>query len=201
MAAPHKGYRPPHKGLPTNSGGTVAIGNKPVSQSQWLAGDLYRAMSGGQSPPAPPAPPATPPPPRVFAPDSAYNDEIARIQRASEQTIGELDSAERRVKYSYGFDDPTNPFARASESKREFLQRASGITNSLAARGQFFSGARARQLRENSREGDKSLAALRQEYEQALETLRNQRARLPLSVEAQKAQALQDALARFNASG
>lgn len=196
---PHKGYTPPHKGLPTNTGGTVAIGNKPVSQGQWLSGQLVGALTG--SAPAPAAPPAPPTPPRVFAPDAQYNDQVGLINRQYEQQTGELDQAERKTKYLYGFDDPTNPFSRAAESKRDYLQRASGITNSLAARGQFFSGARQRQLHENSREADKSLAELRLAYEDALDNLRNQRSRLPLSKEAQIAQAYQDAISRFNAAG
>jgi hypothetical protein len=124
---------------------------------------------------AAPAQPEPPPTPRVFVPDSIYNDKVGLANRNFTDTNAALDTDESRTKYDYGFDDTSNPFARAQESKRRYLMAGAGITNSLASRGQLFSGLHQSLLDENTRSSDKDLASLRAAYAAELDRIKRQR--------------------------
>lgn len=126
-----------------------------------------------QAPPPPEPPPPPPPPePRVWAPDSIYSDQTAYNERAYQDALTDIGTDERNVEYQFGYNDPTNPFNRVNELKRDFLSRGRGVTNALAARGQLFSGAHQRGLANNLRAEAEANAALRQQYDALIEDLK-----------------------------
>jgi len=172
-------YGPP-KGLDTI--GTPAPGEAP----------------GPAGPPAPGEAPA--PPPRVWAPDSGYNDAVGLAKRRYEGTIGELDTAERTTKFEYGYDDPTNPFSRVGEMKRAYLNRGKSITGNLAARGQLYSGYHQAKQASNQRAQSKDAAALRQAYDAALDAIRGRRVRAGVEREEGELGARNESMARQGVS-
>jgi hypothetical protein len=145
-------------------------------------------------PPAAAAPPEAPAAPRQFAPDSTYNNDTAFNRKTYDDTISGLDDAERVTKFQY--DDPTNPYSRVATSKREFLQRGTGITNSLAARGQTFSGAHTRQLANNRYNEEQSAAGMKAAYEAALAEIKAGRTRAGTALEGADLEAWKAAMTR-----
>lgn len=144
----------------------------PAKGIPWPGGSS--AASGGVTPSAPePAP--SPRAPFQWNPDSIYNDTVGLNQRRYEQAIGSLDDTERKTKFEYGFEDPTNPFSRVGELKRGFLALGKSSQTSLNSRGMLYSGANLRSIARNKRNEDQANASLRQAYEAALESIRQQR--------------------------
>lgn len=144
---------------------------------------------------APAAAPAAAP--RAFAPDSGYNDAVDFAQRRHDQTVGEVGDDTRKTKFEFGFDDPTNPFSRVNEAKKLFL--ASGRRNGtvMGSMGsQLFSGANQRALARNQRNEAANTAQMRAAYEAALEALKRRGTAADNTLEADKAQALREAMER-----
>lgn len=139
-----------------------------------------------------PAAPAAP----QFSPDSGYNDALSLAHRQYLNTIGGLDTAERTTRYDYGFDDPTNPFSRVNDLKRDFLMKGNYIGNLAAASGQLYSGSRQNSLNVNNRNQDESYAALQAAYRAALDQISGQRTGAGNAEEAASLQAFQEAMAR-----
>lgn len=105
---------------------------------------------------APPTPAAKPPDTSLPL-DPTYDATIGGLQRKRDTTISQLEGQKPRVLADYGYTasgydssgaptglafDPNNPFSRAALAKRTYDQTQSGTTNSMAARGQLYSGAR-----------------------------------------------------------
>jgi hypothetical protein len=120
----------------------------------------------------PAAPPAAPP---TWQPDSGYNDAVALAKRRFEGTIGDLDTEGRQTEFEYGFNDPTNPFSRVNEAKRDFLTKGKQITGGLANRGNLYSGVHQARLDVNRRNEDKNMAAMRAAYQARLDSIRSRR--------------------------
>lgn len=108
--------------------------------------------------PSAPAAPAAPPP------DPALDGLIAGILRNRDTTVGQLEAQRPQVLADYGYKaagyDPTgaatgltfdasNPFSKAALLLRNYNQQQSGTKNSMASRGQLYSGAFTRGKREN----------------------------------------------------
>jgi hypothetical protein len=96
------------------------------------------------------------------------------LARTSYQNrIAGIAAQEPMVRRRFGFTeqgqiDPSNPFGRAQLLKRSYDQSQRGTTNSLAARGQLYSGALQRQKEENQFNYQANDAALRGLYGQEM---------------------------------
>lgn len=93
----------------------------------------------------PAASPVTPPPaqasarPRPF--DAVYDTQLGQNTANLGQTEVGLDQQRDQTIRDIGLDDHTDPFSRARALQRAYHQRQQGTTNSMAARGQLYSGA------------------------------------------------------------
>jgi hypothetical protein len=104
-----------------------------------------------------------PPPPAAKSPDTGlpidptYEATIGGLQRKRDDTVSQYEAQKPKVLADYGYTasgydssgaptglafDPNNPFSRAALAKRTYDQTQAGTTNSMAARGQLYSGAR-----------------------------------------------------------
>jgi hypothetical protein len=144
----------------------------------------------------PAAPPAEEPKGKKPEFDQPYFDRIDLIGRQETAELGQLDDQERRTKFDFGIDDPTNPFSRTAALKRMFLERGRGRSASLASQGHLYSGAHERAMSRTRREEEEANAGLRRSYEDALSEIRNARSGVKFSSEEDRAAAFQDWLAR-----
>jgi hypothetical protein len=105
-------------------------------------------------PPAgPPVPGTAPPPPVPNAPlpvDPGYDATQAGLARQRDVTYTGLEQQRQGAYLQYGYKqdangqitfDATNPYSQAAMAKRQYDQQRAGNTNSMAARGQLYSGA------------------------------------------------------------
>lgn len=141
----------PQKGLPPMGGG-VSIGGKPVTTAQWQSGALANALvPGSYQPPAAPSPGAN-----ALPPDPILQGMIGALAKTRDEKIGALESQKPQVLAGYGYKatgydaggaptglsfDADNPFSQAALLKRRYDQQQTGTQNSMAARGQLYSGA------------------------------------------------------------
>lgn len=98
-----------------------------------------------------PAPPAT----GGLPPDPAYDQQLAGLGRTRDDTLDALRTQRHNTLLDYGYTssedssgnvtgvafDPSNPYSQAALMLRNYRQRQAGTTNSMAARGQLYSGA------------------------------------------------------------
>jgi hypothetical protein len=149
---------------------------------QWINNyqDAHQAKPGLG---APAAPAPAPPKPQKPEFDQLYFDRTAGIDRRVTEDLGALDARERRIKFDFGIEDPTNPFNRAQAMKQFYLRRARGASAGLAAQGQLYSGAHERALSNVRFDEEKANAQLRQAYEDALSQIRDMRTNVKRSAE------------------
>jgi hypothetical protein len=81
--------------------------------------------------------------------DSLYNNELAGAQADWETTMAGIGLSRSRLGYDSGFGangqaDLSNSYSQALMLQRSWEQAGRGINNSMAARGQLYSGARQR---------------------------------------------------------
>lgn len=148
------------------------------------------------APPAAPTPPAAPAAP-TFTPDSIYNNDVDIAQKSHDTTIGQIGEDERKTKFEFGLDDPTNPFSRAAEQKRITLaagNRSNTVFGSMS--NQIGSGAYQRAIERNRLNDERSMAALRSAYADALERLKRAKTAADTKLEQDKADALKAAIGR-----
>lgn len=165
-----------------------------IASGNWGGAQPSSGQPQTYQPPAASA--AAAPPPPVWAPDSGYNDAMAIAKRRYEATTGDLDTAERTTKFEFGFDDPTNPFSRANEMKKQHLQRGMAITGGLASRGHLYSGVHQARLDVNRRNEEKNFAALRAAYQARLDEIRTRRTGAQTSREEEELRARIESMAR-----
>lgn len=94
--------------------------------------------------------------PGAQPPDPVLEGMIGALGRRRDETISGLEAQKPQALASYGYTasgydssgaptglafDPNNPFSQAALAKRNYDQRQTGTTNSMAARGQLYSGA------------------------------------------------------------
>jgi hypothetical protein len=96
-------------------------------------------------------------------------------------TLAAINAQQPAIQRTYGFNesgevDPSNPFGRAQLLQRSYQQSKRGTNNSMAARGQLYSGATQRALNDAQFNYQANDAALRNEYGQRLAELSAQRA-------------------------
>lgn len=73
--------------------------------------------------------------------DATYDSQVGLNTRNYNDTITGLDAQGQQTLRDFGLDDPSDPFSRAKALERAYHQRETGTTNSMAARGQLYSGA------------------------------------------------------------
>lgn len=130
MAAPKKGVS-----RSSNPQGTVAIGNTPVTQAQWQSGALANALVPGSY---------TAPSPQPV--DPAF--ESQRLTAGRNIALGNAEGAYQQgnTNFDYGYNpdgsiNASNPYSRAALLQLGYENQQRGTTNSMAARGQLYSGA------------------------------------------------------------
>lgn len=120
------------------------------------------------------------PNPIVAAPPVQPLDPIAEARKAANQrTYGDvsanINNDEGRIKQQYGFDDTSDPFSRLAVLRQSYQNRQRGTENSMAARGQLYSGANLNQQAIDTRAYDESYHGLRGGYGDALSAVARKR--------------------------
>lgn len=128
--------------------------------------------------------------------DKPYYDTIGDINQREQSGLIDLEGAEKRVRYDFGIDDPTNPFSRIEGLKRAFLQRKKGENTNIAASGQLYSGAHQRAVARTQRDEAEANQGLRDQYEAALRDIGEARKSLKYGSEDSRTEAFEDWLAR-----
>lgn len=129
--------------------------------------------------------------------DATYDSTISSATRDRDMALQNNAYEQQRLQSAYGFDNPAaNPYSRAALLTKSYQQRDLGSINSMAARGQLYSGSTQNALNTNLDEFGQAYDAARTSYEDELRAVGDK------SVQAQNAysdtasQALSDALAR-----
>ena len=151
---------------PAYSGGFRPIQNVGANPIGRPGAGSPQAPGGGA---ATPATPGYNPQPLSF--DPVYQNSVASANLGYDQTLAANAYQRNRVKQTYGFDDPSDPFNRAAMLQKAYQQRTSGTTNSFAASGQLYSGATQRNLDQGRTDYDQSYSGLRRQYEDELQGL------------------------------
>lgn len=152
---------------PTPSGTDTLIPRGPVR-------DVTDSLQYGK-PSAGPATPAPPPMPAATY-DSVYNNDLAVGQAAYETTLAGINLGRSRLGYDTGFDpngqvNLSNPYNQAMLLQRTWEQSNRGITNSMASRGQLYSGARQRGINESNFQYERSRNDLQTRAQRGYEDL------------------------------
>lgn len=105
--------------------------------------------------------------------DAALSGSLNAARTNYQNTIAGIAAQEPMVRRRFGFNeqgqiDPSNPFGKAQLMKRSYDQSQRGTTNSMAARGQLYSGAAQRQKEENQFNYQANDAALRGAFGQEM---------------------------------
>lgn len=153
---------------------------------------------GGAPGVAAPAAPAAPPAPtgQHFVPDAAYSAEVDLATHNTEHVLSGLNDQERRTRFEFGLDDPTNPNSRAMAMKRAFLARRKGESVALAARGDLYSGTHERAQAHTRRDEEFATSELRRQYEDALRGINEARYQAKYGLEQSTGTAFENWLTR-----
>lgn len=123
-------------------------------------------------------PPVTPPAP-AGAPlpfDPIYEGQVGINTTSFNNTNVGLDQEQSGAVRSYGLDDPSDPFSRAALLKQVWQQRGRASGNSLAARGQLYSGAYQNAQNANALGQEQGLDSLRKGQNAVLANIAARRA-------------------------
>lgn len=104
-------------------------------------GKLRPPQVGAQQPAKPKAPPAPQPAAQPLPVDPVHTAQVAGINRRLGDSLAFLGQEESQIGQEYGLTDTSNPFNRAAMLQRSYDQQQRFNTNSMAARGQLYSGA------------------------------------------------------------
>lgn len=138
-------------------------------QSRPKIGSSFTRPAAIPPSPAAPTPPATP----TF--DAPYYNDVGLADRTRDARLADISDQERKTKFEYGFDDPTNPFSRINELKRMYLNAGTGLTNNLAVAHQSNTGAAQAKKTNLARRQDVDTTRLRASYQDALNRLASAR--------------------------
>lgn len=100
--------------------------------------------------------------------NAAYETTTGNLRKEQADTQANLAYQRAGVEQEYGFNDTSDPYARANLLQRSYQQGQLGTTNSMAARGQLYSGATQRARETNTFNMGQNLNALRGEYQQKM---------------------------------
>jgi hypothetical protein len=135
----------------------------------------YHQLTPMAAPPITSTPVAAPTQPYTPPPDPNLQAKQGLLTRARDDAYGQIQYDEGRVKQEYGFDDVSNPFSRAALLQRSFQERQRGTTNTLAARGQLYSGAIQNQRALDQRGYDQAYDSTKRSYDDALQGIISRR--------------------------
>jgi hypothetical protein len=116
--------------------------------------------------------------------DTQYESDVSSINSARDQSLLQIAAQRSQLGSDYGYQqdqtgavtvDPSNPFSRAALLERTYRQSQAGSTNSLAARGQLYSGALQNALGEGQYQHDVGSDALQRSFQSAAQALEAQR--------------------------
>jgi hypothetical protein len=140
-------------------------------------------------------PPAPLPPGAQTQLDTTTNN--LGLQR--DTTLTGLQNQQNQLEQAYGFNDTSNPFARARLLEQSFHQAQAGTQNSYASQGQLYAGSLSNALGQNRNNFEQNLNSEISKYQGSLSDLAQKRLEAQTGyttgVEEAKAKALQDALA------
>jgi hypothetical protein len=155
----------PRKGVRRGGGGTVAIGNTPVTPQQWSSGALLTALQSGS--PAGGTPDAAPgPAPQPY--DPAYEAYVNSANRNVSLGNNEATWQTQNLGYDSGFNadgtlNAANPYSQAQLLVDNYKRDQLGTNNSMAAQGQLYSGARLNAQATNDRQYAQGYAGLQRQ--------------------------------------
>lgn len=145
------------------------------------------------------AAPGVPAPPVPRLDDSIYQSQLNQLQTGFNDSSLALGQRETGIREQFGFDPQyaSNPYTRANMLQRAAQQRFRGTTNSMAGRGQLYSGAtnRARSADEFTSGGE--LDSARREYAESLRGVEADRLAAQRQLEFGSADAYAEMLGRF----
>jgi hypothetical protein len=140
----------------------------------------------------------TPPTPMPWS--TQYETTVGNLGRERDFNLANLQSQEQGVQQAYGFNDASNPFARARLLESTYNQSQARTQNSYAGGGQLYSGSLSNALGTNRFNFEHSMGDELTKYQAALADLAQKRLGTQNAFtegEAQaKAKALEDALAQ-----
>jgi hypothetical protein len=149
--------------------------------------------------PAPAVAPAPAPAPRVAATptgDAGYNSNLDLIKREEETALSGLRDSERRTKFDFGIDDPTNPNSRMMGLKNAWLAHRKGTSAGLANQGHLYSGQHERGLANSRRKEEAATSDLKAQHTDALARISEARKSVQFDAEGKRQNAYQDWLDR-----
>jgi hypothetical protein len=128
---------------------------------------------GPNRPPIPPpGPPAGQNAPQPW--NAQYETTMGGIRRDQADLQAQNAYQRQGIEQEYGFNDTADPYSRANLLQKSYREGQLGTTNSMAARGQLYSGATQRAREAGTFGYGQNLNALRGEYEQKLYGLNQQ---------------------------
>lgn len=113
--------------------------------------------------------------PNQLPPDATLDDQVRAYNNSLAQGQAQINNQITRVKGDYGYDDPSNPFNRAKMLQEAYQHQQTATTNNLASQGQLYSGYLGSTRDVNTTNFNKADAAQRQQYQDALSKLIQQR--------------------------
>lgn len=115
-------------------------------------------------------------PPTPPAYSSAYETAVGRANRDLGASQADITGRELATEQQYGFGaDKSNPFSRANMLQKSFTTGQKTVTNSMAGRGQLYSGATSNALAANRSNYEQGLDSNLREYQAALADYARQR--------------------------
>jgi hypothetical protein len=138
------------------------VGQAPAGHQATISTQTSSTLPGASTSTTPGSPSTTPGP--------NLQEEARRInnQRIFDTTNNQINQDETTINQAYGWTDTSNPFSQAALLKQAYTNRQRGTTNSLAARGQLYSGAYANQQAIDTRQNDQAVDSSRRAFDQAI---------------------------------
>jgi hypothetical protein len=152
------------KKRPSRLGGAKKPAGRFATGAEVLAGlEKYGTQPNPGVLPAAPKP--TPQAPPI---DPIYTEQLGLNQRGLDQTLADIGFQRGQIGQTYGFTeqgtlDISNPYNQAALLQKSYQQGQRGTTNSMAGRGQLYSGAHQRNLDEGTFQYGRSYDALRRQ--------------------------------------
>lgn len=138
-------------------------------------------------------------PPVRMADDSIYQNKINALRTGLNDTNLALDRQQYGVREQFGFDPEfaSNPYTQANMLARRAQQRFAGTTDSVAARGQLYSGNVNRLRQADEFTSGAEMDATRRDYLGSLSEIEQKRLAAQRELEGGSADAYEDLIARM----
>jgi hypothetical protein len=153
--------------------------NSAMSAITWgggIAGGTPQKTSTGAPNTAVYTPPAAPDPPTPMPWDTNYANEDANLTANYNNTITGLDYQKAQGIKQFGFDDASDPYNNLKMLQKHYDEAKRGALNSMASRGQLYSGAAQNAQNYAAEDYNKSYSDQQKQYKDFLQ--QNEQARL-----------------------